>query len=536
MRLENNNPSLFSLTIYYLQKRDFLAAIQTGIKALEETPSHVDTWLNLASAYFNLAQFDKACDALEKGLKLSPKHVNMLVLASGAFAKRGEFGKAIECCQKVLALEKRHALASSHLAHCYNKVRDYEKAVASAKKALQIEPSSHSWLELGLAQLYLEQPEQALASFQKGLMLDPHLVDLLSNSAMALAYLGRTDEAVLMNQKALSLDPEHESALNNQAKMLCDLGRYEEGIDLFKKVLSKRPDHWEVVWNLSVVYLLLGRFEEGLDLYQQRLNVEDFHQHHQKLSSPSWQGEDLQVKTLLVRCEQGYGDSIQFLRYIPRLAKLGCQIAIEMPPELHGLFGHLGAELIGNSSEVPKHDFQVRLMSLMHLLPEKLSNIPPPVSLAQSFLCPQKNQIGLVWRGNPKHRKDRQRSLTLEQLKPLFQLKGLQFVCLQQKITEEERKFLEEKGVELHPLNSWQDTVSRLETCEKVICVDTSVAHLAASMGLATWILLPYVPDWRWQLERTDSPWYPSVQLFRQKELDRWDEPIQRIVEQVKIC
>ena len=346
---------------------------------------------------------------------------------------------------------------------------------------------------------------------------------------MALACLGRIQEAMKMNEHVFRLHPFHESALNNQANLLCDLGRYDEGIQLFRKILTKNPEHWEVVWNLSLVYLLLGDFTTGLDLYQHRLKVASFHQHHHPLSSPQWQGEPIEGKTLLVRCEQGYGDSIQFLRYIPHLASYHCQIAIEMPSELHDLFQHLSVPLIGDVSQIPQHDAQVRLMSLMHLLPIAPSHPPAPLPIANTTLAPIANRIGFVWRGNPKHRKDNQRSLQLEQLDPLLQIKGIEYICLQQKITPEEQNFLKARQVQIPSLTSWRDTVNILETCERVICVDTSVAHLAGSMGIPTFILLPYVPDWRWLLERTDTPWYPTVRLFRQTNLDSWDEPIEQI-------
>lgn len=528
---ELKESSNFSLLAYHhLKNKEFTLAIEAAGKALVIDPSLVDTWMNLASAQFNLSRFEEAWSSLKKGLELDPNQINMLVLASGTVAKLGDYLKGIELCQKILDLNPRHALALSHLAHCYNNSRQYEKAIGPALKALEIEPtSSYTWLELGFAKLYLDQFEQALDFFQQGLRLNPNHIDLLSNSAMALACLGRIQEAMEMNQKTLGLDPQHESALNNQAKLLCDLGRYKEGIDFFQKILQQHPDHWEVVWNLSLVYLVLGDFKTGLDLYQHRLKVLSFHQHHHPLSSPQWQGEELEGKTLLVRCEQGYGDSIQFLRYIPYLTSYGGRIIIEMPSELHDLFRHLKVPLIGDVTLLPQHDVQVRLMSLMHLLPIDLSKPPAPVSIAATSLRPVQNRIGLVWRGNPKHRKDNQRSLRIEQLAPLLQIEGVQYVCLQQKITSEEKKYLDAHRVETPSLTSWRDTASILETCERVICVDTSVAHLAGSMGISTCILLPYVPDWRWLLERTDTPWYPSVRLFRQTRLDSWDEPIQHL-------
>jgi hypothetical protein len=250
------------------------------------------------------------------------------------------------------------------------------------------------------------------------------------------------------------------------------------------------------------------------------------------ITSKTWQGENIAGKTIFLFCEAGLGDSIQFLRYVPLLRRqYGCKVFLYLQEPLHCLFRHLDAQIIPKGQlRLPKTDFHGFLMSLPYCFKTDLSNIPPPVKI-KCTLSPVKGRIGIIWKGNPKHLNDKNRSLCLAKLEPLFKIPDFAYVSLQQKVSTDEAQLLQSYGVERPSLDSFTDTVRALEKCELVICADTSVAHLAASMGVPTWILLQYVADWRWLLHRSDSPWYPSVKLFRQNRLCSWEEPILEIMQ-----
>jgi hypothetical protein len=200
--------------------------------------------------------------------------------------------------------------------------------------------------------------------------------------------------------------------------------------------------------------------------------------------------------------------------------------------ELHCLFKHLGIPL--TCSESPQHDIHVNLMSLPYLFKTDLFTIPPPLPIGNAHRHPIKNRVGIAWKGGWQHKWNQQRSLDLKSLKSLLQITDVDYVCLQKDITPEEANLLDAHNVDRPPLESFADTLHALEKCERVICVDTVIVHLAGSMGIPTWILVPYVPDWRWMLDRTDSPWYPSARLFRQRIVDSWALPIEEVIAELK--
>jgi hypothetical protein len=325
-------------------------------------------------------------------------------------------------------------------------------------------------------------------------------------------------------------------------------------------IIDLHPDSWETYFVQADLLIIYGHFKAGLEKYEGRFMHSSYasalHLYRQGLkhrfttpgglpdfltgaskvkssstsgiTSKTWQGENLAGKTLLIFSEGGLGDSIHFLRYIPILKQYGCKVFLHLQEPLHCLFRHLDAQIITKKLRIPKPDFHVFMMSLPYCCKTDLSNIPPPVKIPCT-LSPVKGRIGVIWQGNPENSNDNYRSLCLAQLEPLFKIPGFTYVSLQQKVSKDQDKRLESYAVERPSLDSFTDTVRVLERCELVICVDTSVAHLAASMGIPTWILIPYIADWRWLIHRNDSPWYPSVTLFRQNRLNSWDEPILNI-------
>jgi hypothetical protein len=247
-----------------------------------------------------------------------------------------------------------------------------------------------------------------------------------------------------------------------------------------------------------------------------------------------WQGEDISGKTLLVHHDGGFGDSFQFLRYVPYLKKYNCDVALFLQPELNGLFKHLGVPLLQEGLPCCPYDVHVFMMSLPFCFRTELSDIPPPVEI-DCCHRPVKGRIGIVWEaGTGVTNEKGQKSLHLAQLDSILKIPGIHYVCLQKVVSAEDAKLLDAYAIQRPPIGSFEDTVKILEECERVICVDTSVAHLSASMGIPTWILLPYISCWRWLIDRTDSPWYPSAKLFRQCKLNCWDEPLREVEQELK--
>jgi hypothetical protein len=312
----------------------------------------------------------------------------------------------------------------------------------------------------------------------------------------------------------------------------------ERVVRAIQHIIDLHPDAWEAYLAQSGLLLLYGHLKAGFEKYEGRFKDSKFtsvlnlyRQRGKGIAFKTWQGENLAGKTLFILFEGGLGDSIHFLRYVPLLKRYGCKVFLRIQDPLNCLFRHLGAQIITKDHlRLPKPDFYVFMMSLPYCCKTDLSNIPPPVKIPCT-LSPVKGRIGVIWKGNPKYLNDKCRSLSLAQLEPLLKIADFTYVSLQQKATTEEDNLLESYHMERPPLDSFTDTVRVLERCELVICVDTSVAHLAASMGIPTWILIQYVADWRWMVNRKDSPWYPSVKLFRQTVLNSWDEPVLEITQ-----
>jgi hypothetical protein len=296
---------------------------------------------------------------------------------------------------------------------------------------------------------------------------------------------------------------------------------------------------------LSLLHLLLGNFKDGWQGYEWRWKKDSFTSHKRSFQQPLWLGiESLQNKTILLYAEQGLGDVIQFCRYTPLVAALGAKVILEVPTSLINLLSDLDgvSQIIAYGDELPEFDFQCPLLSLPLAFKTELHSIPPvsqyitsdreKVTKWQTKLGKKiKPRVGIVWSGSIVHQNDHNRSLTLSQLIPYLHYK-MEYVCLQKELRDIDKELLAQH-IEIKyfgdALEDFTDTAAICELMDVVISVDTSVAHISGALSKPTWVLLPYSPDWRWLLDRDDSPWYPSVKLYRQKEIGNWDSVLENI-------
>ena len=404
--------------------------------------------------------------------------------------------------------------------------KKYREAVDYFEKAIQYDPKNYSaYINLGASFSCLLKYQEALHAIENALSLNPNFEKALVNKGLILWKLARYDEAGEVYRKLTSLYPDNLVYWDQLGICLFHLLQIEEAVKIYQQCIKLHPTHLVLKTRCGILLLLLGDYKRGFAEYEYRLGTDE---NPKKISSPRWLGKPIEKKTLFVQPEQGLGDIFHFIRYVPLLSQYHCKIILELPLDLHLLFVDLNCQLSCPGWLTPKHDFQVSLLSLPWIFKTNLSTVPAPISI-KCTLHPVPNRIGITWKGEPKHPRNEQRSVELFLLEPLFQMDRFHFVSLQKETTENEVKRLEAYEVERLKLNTWTDTVQALETCERVICVDTSIAHLAGSMGIPTWILLTYAPDWRWLLNRSDSPWYPSVTLFRQTIKDSWAEPLNAI-------
>jgi len=295
------------------------------------------------------------------------------------------------------------------------------------------------------------------------------------------------------------------------------LGQFEIAIDFYLKANSVKKDG-QTYWNLAHCHLTKGRLLEGFRYHEYRLKVCG--------KKPGWQGEDINGKTLVVLRDGGLGDAIQFFRYIPLLKAYNCKVFVDMPPELVCLFGDFVSGItpaIVASEEI----LHVYLMSLPHCFKTELHTIPPPVKI-RCRLSPQKGRVGVVWQCSADSIYTT-KSIDLREFIPLISMTNINYVCLQKEVSEKDQMTLDNYHVERQTIRDFSDTVKLIQQCEYVISACTSVAHLAATMGVPTLIPLAFNHCWRWLEDRIDSPWYPSIRLYRQKNSGDWSEPLKEV-------
>jgi len=384
---------------------------------------------------------------------------------------------------------------------------------------------------------------QAQTLYQQILQRNPDQPVALHLLGVIAHQTGDNDKAVNLITRALELAPNLVEAHNNIGIVLRELGRLNEARVRFANALDLRPDYAEARYNLGMLQLLEGDFVHGWENYAWRHKMDQYNFAKINYRKPTWDGEALKDRTILVHPEQGLGDSIQFVRYVPTIATLAAQVLLEVPTELVRLFQHIKPpiQIIQPNTQIPEFDYQTSLLDLPRLLNTSLETIPtyhPYLQAPPALVNPWKERIGhpntfrlgIVWAGNPKHRHDRDRSIDARLFRSLIGIPGITVFSLQIGRDGEAAQIFGGKVIDIAPLLcDFADTAAALNNMDLVVTVDTAVAHLAGALGRPTRILLPFVPDWRWLLERNNSPWYPTVQLLRQKQRGDWKTAVDKI-------
>ena len=416
------------------------------------------------------------------------------------------------------------------------------EAVEFIGRALSLRPDDAAALSnRGLSLRELGRAHEALASCEQALRLKPDYADAHNNRGLALAALRRPAEALKSYEAALAHAPSHLDALNNRGIALFDMDRGDEAVACFDRALAIRPGHAHAHWNRAQVLLLSGDFARGWPEHEWRLASNPGLPRN--FAQPLWLGDaPLAGKTILLHAEQGLGDTIQFCRYAPMVAAHGPRVVLEVQRPLVDLMRTLdGAiEVVARGDALPDFDFHCPLLSLPLAFKTELATIPAQVPYLRApagamdwnaRLGTKRPRIGLVWSGNPGHKRDAARSIPFYALMPLFELDAA-FVSLQKDVRDSDAPVLKQTGrvIDISSnLTSFADTAALIATLDLVFSVDTSVAHLAGALGKPLWLLLPQVPDWRWLMRRDDSPWYPTARLFRQDATRAWGPVVARL-------
>ena len=517
-------------------------------KVLAIQANHFDALQLLGTLSAQTKEFSKAVDFLTKALKINPYHAEAHSNRGNALQELKRLDEALVSYDKAISIKHDYAEAYLNRGIALQEPKLLDEALASYDKAISIKPDyAEAYLNRGIALQEHKRLDEALASYDKAISIKPDYAEAYSNRGIALQELKRLDEALVSYDKAIRIKPDYAEAYSNRGNTLKELKHLDEALASYDKAISIKPDYAEAYCNKSLVLLLDGQFAQGWQEYEWRRKNENVNKiaEIRNFSQPLWLGtESLKDKTILLYAEQGLGDTIQFCRYARLVAELGAKVILEVQRPLVKLLKNLEgvSQIVAKGDTLPAFDYQCQLLSLPLAFKTELHNIP---SVSEHITSDnEKNskwqtelgekampRVGLVWSGSTIHINDHNRSLTLSQLLPHLP-SNMEYVCLQKELRDIDKELLAQH-IEIQyygdALEDFTDTAALCDLMDVVISVDTSVAHLAGTLGKQTWVLLPYSPDWRWLLDREDNPWYPSAKLYRQEKIDNWNSVLEKL-------
>ncbi|HTS16111.1 MAG TPA: tetratricopeptide repeat protein [Verrucomicrobiae bacterium] len=462
--------------------------------------------------------------------------------------KAGHYDEAEVACQALLLAAPGDGQVCFLLGMVLHKEGRDEEAVRWLSRAATFQPESAQIVSgLGCAYSAMGENHLAMDYFARSIQLDPRCADTYYSMGNACYRMGQTERALSLYRTAVELNPRDHESWNNLGTTFKDLNRTEEAIAAYDRALGVDPNHARTHRNRAIALLAAGRLEEGFREYEWRWCRDGQRTASRPYPQPVWDGEPIPEQTLFVHAEQGFGDMIQFVRYVRAARTRAARVILECQEPLRRLFQFCGfADATIAVGENPlAFDCYVPLMSLGRVFRTSLDTIPNEVSYIRQppgdTLPPAPDghrKVGLAWAGDPKHHHDAARSIALEKLVPLFQTPGITFYSLQTPVPPGDVAVLRSLPgvVDLGgQLKDFHDTAAVIGQLDLVISVDTAVAHLAGAMGKPTWIFLPCCPDWRWLLHRSDTPWYPTMRLLRQPATGQWDTTIQLATEQLGV-
>jgi tetratricopeptide (TPR) repeat protein len=540
----NHADALHFLGVISVQTQRAEQGIELIKKSISFTPKNSPVHNSLGNALRSLNRHEEALASYDRAIELRRDYAAAYFNRGNALRDLKRLEEALKSYDTAFALKMDDAVAHYNHGNTLLELDRPEEAIASFDKAIARKTDyAEAYNNRGAALRDLKRSEEAIASFDRAIALKSDDAVAYYNRGNALLDLKRPGEALLTFDKAIALKSDYADAYNSKAAALQNLKDPESALEIYGKAIDLRPNNAAACWNQSLCFLQLGRFEQGWRQYEWRKKLDppiaarDF-------PKPLWLGrEDIASKIVFVHCEQGLGDTLQFCRYLKLLEARGAMAIISVQQPLHRLLQQLGPAIrVINQDEIPSDfDYHCPLLSLPLALGTTLETIPAEQQYLRADEGRQSDwsarfpsgrpRIGVVWSGSQTHKNDHNRSIGLKRFLPICDLDA-NWICLQKEIPEEDAFALEQFrriAVYNQHLRDFSDTAALIDQMDLIITIDTSVAHLAGALGKPVWILLPFNPDWRWMLDRQDSPWYPSARLFRQQRIDDWEGVIDRI-------
>jgi tetratricopeptide (TPR) repeat protein len=494
-------------------------------------------------------QQGRSVDALRligAALKVNPNSPDALSNLGLVFDALKRHQDALEIFDQALALMSNHVNALSNRGKTLAALGRTDEALDSWGRALAFDPDHTEALHgRGNALYGLKRHADALADYERFLAARPGNPDVFNNRGNALSELGRLEEAITSYDRALALDPKLPEVVINKGHVRADQHQFDSALSLYAEAAKLEGRRAEAEFCKSLVRLRLGQFAAGWRAYESRWKQASWAGRSRGFAAPLWLGQEaLAGKTILLHSEQGFGDTLQFVRYVPLVERLGAKVVLEIQPPLKAIVAGLrgAARVLARGESLPHFDLHCPLMSLPLAFGTELEGIPadiPYLAVPAERIAKWRDRlgekhhprIGIAWAGSAVHENDGARSLSLERFAALLSAPGVEFVSLQKELNAADAAALRAlTGVQPlgEELTDFADTAAVIAQLDLVVSVDTSVVHLAGALGRPVWVLLPFSPDFRWLLEREDSPWYPTARLFRQPRYGDWDSVLAR--------
>ncbi|MBM4146647.1 MAG: tetratricopeptide repeat protein [Nitrospira sp.] len=538
------------LGVLLYQQGNYDSAIDYIKKALQFDPYNPDSYDHLGSALKANGRLDEAIMYYQKAIGLKPHSADIYFNLGNTFVMKRQLDEAIVSYREAVKLNPDFSAAYNNLGNVLKEKKQYDAAIANYQMTIEINPDlADAYYNLG--NIYQEKGEydKAAMHYQKTLKVIPSHFDSCMNLGTVFNKQGKLDEAIKFYQKAIELNANFAGSYYNLGVALQDQGDIDNALQAYKKTIELDPDFAEAHFSISLINLLLGNFKEGWKGYEWRWKLKEAYQRN--FYQPMWDGSDIKGKTILLHAEQGFGDTIQFIRYAPLVAQRGVKVIVECQKELTSLFKNVEGihQVISHGESLPYFDVRCPLLSLPAVFDTTTENIPakiPYIAVEMNFIDKWRKKveirdsqmkIGLAWAGRATARKESYRACSLEMFAPFARLSNVIFYSLQ-KGKASEQTVNSPFGMKLidytKEIEDFSDTAGLMYHLDIVISVDTAVAHLAGALGKPVWTLIPFAPDWRWSLNRDDCPWYPTMRLFRQTAPGDWSSVIDKIYNELQ--
>ena len=527
------------LGVITYQRGDYVDAIAQIDLALKINADIADAHLNRGNALKKLKRLEEALESYDQAAALKPDDPTIHNSRGTVLRELGRFSDALADLDAAVALKPDFSEAFNNRANTYKDLELFDAALADYSQAIALNRNNADALS-NRGNLYkrLERHDEALADYDQAIAREPRNAEAAYNRGTALLDLDRPDAALADFDRAIALRPDYVAALYNRGLALMNLTRTEDALADYARVIALDPDHAHAPWNRALCNLALGRYREGWIDYERRIETDEGMAQWRNCGQPQWTGrESLVGKTLVLHSEQGFGDTIMAARYMRQAMDLGARAVVDVPAAIAPVIAQIdGVTMVTEGQAMPAFDLHCPLMSLPAAFGTTVDTIPAEVPYLRAptahldkwhVRLPQAGglRVGINWAGRPDFRWDTVRSIGLARMLPILAARNVRFFALQKELRDGDAELLRSHPHVTplgHEIENFADTAAIISHLDLVISSDTSVVHLAGALGKPVWVLLNFAPDWRWLLDRTDSPWYPTARLFRQAKLGDW--------------